>query len=123
VDEIAPEFEPTTAERIARNDALFREANERIREKAEEYEVQITVPFICECADPMCRDIVRLGLDEYREIRRNPRYFLNIPGHESVAGGNIEVVDRRDGHLVVEKIGRAGEVAEALDRRTPKEMS
>lgn len=115
MDEIASEFEPTTAERIARNDALFREANERIREKAEEYSVEIEVPFICECADPHCRDMVRLDLEEYREVRSNPRHFFNISGHEAVARGNVAVVDRRGDHVIVEKIGRAGEVAEALD--------
>jgi hypothetical protein len=117
VGEIAPEFEPTTAERIGRNDALFREANERIREKAEEYEVETLVPFICECADPTCRDVVRLSLEDYREVREDPRWFFNVPGHEAVAGSSIVVVAERDGYKLVEKVGRAGEVAEALDGR------
>jgi hypothetical protein len=38
-------------ERIVRNDALFREANEGIREAAEDHlEGDEQVPFLCECA-------------------------------------------------------------------------
>ena len=117
VTEISPEFEPTTAERVARNDALFREANERIREKAEEYGVDIPVPFICECADPACREVVRVELDGYREVRRNPRWFINVPGHEVAAGSAAEAVGDRDGYRIVQKVGRAGEIVEALDGR------
>ena len=115
VADVPPEFEPTTADRIARNDALFREANERIREKAEEYGVEIPVPFVCECADPTCREVVRLALDDYRAIREHPRRFLNIPGHEASAKGWAQPVADGDGYRVVEKIGRAGEIVEALE--------
>ena len=48
-------------ERIAKNDAKFREANERISAAAEEHAVEgMRIPFICECADPTCMEIVRL---------------------------------------------------------------
>ena len=114
--DVPPEFEPTSAERIARNDALFREANERIREKAEEYGVE-TVPFICECADPTCRAIVRMPLEQYTAIREHPRRFLNVPGHEVSAKGHATPVADGEGYRVVEKIGLAGEIAEALDER------
>jgi hypothetical protein len=114
--DVSPEFEPTTAERIARNDALFREANERIRESAEEYGVD-TVPFICECADPTCRTVIRMALDEYRAIREHPRWFLNVPGHEVSAKGFATPVRDGDGYRVVEKIGIAGEIVEELDER------
>jgi hypothetical protein len=41
-----------------------------------------------------------------------------VPGHQTAAQGFGVVVEERDGYLVVEKVGRAGEVAEALDERT-----
>jgi hypothetical protein len=108
------EFAPTSADRIARNDAIFREANEDIAAVAEEEDVEGRVPFICECAEPSCREIVRLTLDEYREIRSDPRAFVNAVGHQQVAKGWVEVLAERDGHVVVRKVGRAGDVAAEL---------
>lgn len=103
-------------ERIARNDAIFREANEGISDVAEDQDFDdMRVPFICECADPGCREIVRLTLDEYREMRSDPRHFVNVPGHEASAHGWAEVVARRDGHVIVEKVGLAGEIVEELE--------
>lgn len=113
-EQYAEEFEPTTAERIGRNDALFREANERIAEAAVRYGAEGRVPFICECAEPTCREIVRLTLDEYREVRTNPRHFMNAIGHHVAARGWAEVIAQSDRHSVVRKIGRAGDVAAAF---------
>lgn len=104
-------------ERIARNDVAFREANERIGAAAGLYDLHTPIPFICECADPTCTEIVTLKLEEYEEIRADSRRFLNIPGHEKAAQGAAVVVTERDGYVIVEKVGHAGEVAEALDER------
>jgi ribulose 1,5-bisphosphate synthetase/thiazole synthase len=108
-------------ERIAQNDATFRNANERIGAAAGAYDVKMPIPFICECADPTCMEIVRLDLDQYEEVRANSRHFLNIPGHETVAQGAAVVVSERDGYVIVEKTGHAGEVVEALDERNADE--
>ena len=104
-----------SAERIARNDAIFREANERLRAVADAEEVEDLVPFICECADPACRELIRMTKEEYREVRQDARWFLNLPGHEAAAQGWAQVVRRHDRYLVVEKIGPAGSVAEQLE--------
>lgn len=109
-------------ERIARNQATFREANERINAAAGAYDVAMRVPFICECADPTCSEVVRLELSEYGEIRADSRRFLNVPGHQAAAQGAGVVVEERDGYVIVEKIGHAGEVAEALDERTARDL-
>jgi hypothetical protein len=103
-----------TEERIARNDATFREANERIEAVAEENALSEPVPFICECAELRCTELVRLPLDEYRYVRSNPRWFINVPGHEVEMRGAGIVVEERDEYLVVEKTGHAGEIAEQL---------
>ena len=104
-----------TEERIARNDAIFRDANERIGAFAAEQELaDETLPFICECADMSCHEIVKVRLDAYREVRSNPRRFLNAPGHQVAALGTAPVVERHSGYFVVEKQGHAGEVAEEL---------
>jgi hypothetical protein len=106
-----------TQERVARNEALFREANEGIQEAASTYDVLTRIPFICECADGSCRELIVLSMDEYEEIRANPRHFLNTPGHVRAAQGAAEVVDDRDGYEIAEKTGYAGEIVEELDPR------
>ena len=106
----------SSMERIVRNDAIFREANERIREAAEEHlEGDDRVPFLCECADPDCHEIVHLELAEYQLIRSDPRLFVNVVGHQASSQGWAEAVAGRDGHLIVEKIGPAGDLAEELE--------
>jgi hypothetical protein len=109
----AESTEGFSVERIARNDVIFREANERIGETAEELGAGMSIPFLCECADENCRD-VRLTMAEYRDLRSNPRHFVNTPGHEASAHGWAQVIARTDGHVTVAKIGRAGEIAEEL---------
>ena len=104
-----------SAERIGRNDAIFRNANEGISAAAQAEEIDDRVPFICECADPACREIIQMSMEDYFEIREDPRLFLNVPGHEASAQGWAQVVESHDRYLVVEKIGPAGEVAEQLE--------
>jgi hypothetical protein len=107
-------------ERIGLNQSTFRTANEKIEATAEAIGLLDPVPFICECADPSCIEIVRLTLDEYEEVRQSPRCFFNAPGHEALAlhaRAGI-VAAKHDDYVVVEKINAAGEVAE----KTYKEL-
>ena len=60
-----------------------------------------------------------MTLDEYEHVRTNPRWFFNAPGHEASARGAAAVVERHDSYVIVEKLARAGEVAEELDSRRP----
>ena len=107
-----------SAERAARNESVFREANERIFEAARPYALSGGLPFICECTDPSCREIVRLSLGEYEAIRQEPTHFLIASGHAAAAQGWATVVSRRDGYDVVMKVGRAAELAAELDPRS-----
>jgi hypothetical protein len=106
-----------SAERVARNNVIFREANEGIGAAAEELELSGSVPFVCECPDPKCRTLVRLTIDEYHEIRRDPTLFLNAVEHEETTEGVSEIVAHGDGHVVVRKVGEAGRIAAGLARR------
>jgi hypothetical protein len=101
-----------TQERIARNQATFRDANERIVAAAGEIGLEPRgVPFICECADVTCTKVLLIDLPEYAAVRRNPRRFIHAPGHEDEASIVVEV---HRGYAVVEKQSRAGDVAEQL---------
>ncbi len=105
-------------ERIARNDARFREANESILRSADEHGVgdgDGLLPFLCECAVRECTQIVRLSRDEYTEVRSNPRWFINAADH--MDDQRCSIVRSTERYMVVEKLDRAGEVAERLDPR------
>ena len=106
------------AERVARNDAIFRDANEGIKEAATKYGVTGPLPFICECADPTCTEIVRLDPIEYERIRANPIRFLNAPDHNRSAGPYAAVVERHEGYEVIEKQGAARDIVKELDPRS-----
>ena len=104
-------------ERIARNDAIFRAVNERIRDVAEEQEMTERVPFICECATEDCTQIVQLSLEEYESIRQDSTHFLNALGHEVAARGAGTVVHENERYVVVQKKGAATEGVRHLDPR------
>jgi hypothetical protein len=106
-------------ERVARNEAIFRDANERIEERLNELSLEDgRSPFLCECELESCTTVVRLSLGEYEQVREHPRRFFISPGHESESG---HVVDETDRYQVVEKTGTAGEIACRMDRRTSDE--
>jgi hypothetical protein len=107
-----------TAQRVAQNQARFREANEGIEQAALEYDVDGGLPFICECSDPDCVEILRLKLADYEAIRATSTHFIHAPGHHRDGEGWGNVIERRDGYEVVEKVGDAAAVAEALDPRS-----
>lgn len=68
-------------ERRATTEALFRDVNERIAERADGFDTNDT-GFVCECADPDCTHRVSASLAEYEEVRDEPTTFLVVPGHE-----------------------------------------
>jgi hypothetical protein len=104
-------------ERVARNDAMFRDANERIFRSAREYDVTEAIPFLCECADPACTAIVRLAAEEYDRIRANPTRFFYASGHSEPFRNALEIVERHPAYEVASMKGRAAEIADELDPR------
>src|SRR4029079_11368348 len=101
-----------SAARVAKNEGVFREVNERIRELAEGFEAsggaQLSA-FVCECSRLNCTSAVQASLDEYRAVRRRPRQFLVLTDH--VDPDHERIVRKSDRFAVVEKVGLAGEVA------------
>ena len=96
-------------ERILENNYTFREANEQIRAKADEYDAPVErVPFLCECPVPSCTEILRLTLAEYEDVRANPRRFFTAPGHEQADAAVAHVVSREIDYVIVEKDEQVG---------------
>jgi hypothetical protein len=91
-------------ERIAKNNLTFREANETIRARADEYGAPLEhIPFLCECPDPGCTAIVRLSLEEYAAVRADDRHFFTVAGHEEAEEPVGEVVSRQGEYVIVKK--------------------
>jgi|ERR671910_710751 hypothetical protein len=109
-----------TPDRVAHNDALFRKANETIREKANECEIDGLLRALCECADTNCRALLYLTHRQYEDIRANPRWFINAPGHHVNEDGSVRIVAEHHRYVIVEKVGEAGEVVEQLDPRAKR---
>lgn len=105
------------AEQVAHNDAVFRAANERIRSAAAGLDVDGPIPFICECADLTCRELIPLTPEEYQGVRERATWFAVSPGHEGGSDSSSRVVGHGDAYVVVEKLGKASDVAKALDPR------
>jgi hypothetical protein len=80
---------------------VFRDANERIAEKALEFALEQPIPFLCECSDRRCFARLLLDLAEYEEARSDPERYLTVAGHE-VAGAMVIATDDR--FALVEKI-------------------
>lgn len=103
-------------ERAARNEALFREVNEQVDSLSERQGsgAEEELLFICECSDDRCTERVTVPRAAYEDVRANPRRFLVVPGHDH----DFEhVVERTEWYAIVEKEGRAGDVAEQTDPR------
>ena len=102
--------------RAARNQALFRTINEKIKELHDAFaEVTETFAISCECADPGCVEMLSISQRDYETVRANPRHFAVRAAHTVP---DVEVVVREsDEYVVVEKVAAAAETAEALDPR------
>jgi hypothetical protein len=104
-------------ERSAQNEAVFRAANETVEARRIELldadEAERT-PFLCECEDRSCTQVLMLSLTEYEEARASGRQFVVAPDHVSP---EAKVVSRRREYWLVEKQGDAARVAEELDPR------
>jgi hypothetical protein len=99
-------------QRIAANEAAFRDINEAIERGQWPGETD-AVAFRCECARLGCNQLIELSIPEYKRIREHSRWFFVARGHEEPQAE--VVVETRDAYLVVEKLGQAGEVAERTD--------
>jgi hypothetical protein len=91
------------AERIAANEARFREINERVERDLEPHRdgPDELLPFVCECGRRRCADAIPLTVAEYERVRADATRFAVVPGHqiESVE----DVVEGGDRYFVVRK--------------------
>jgi hypothetical protein len=109
--------------RLAKNEAVFREVNERVIEIQQELGPdpradEVVDGLICECSDAGCLERVGpLTISAYEAVRADPRRFIIAPDHQAL---DVEaVMERRPGYWVVEKHeGIPADVARARDPRS-----
>ena len=112
-----PEPAEAAAAQAARNDAVFRDANERIESYVDSIDALDgdPLPFLCECADVSCTAIVRMTPAEYAALREQPARVATVPGHErDESWASLVEQNERE---IVEKLGVVADVAAELDNR------
>jgi hypothetical protein len=102
------------AERIARNEARWRELNAELERGLSDIDrdPDERAAFVCECAKPDCVQMVKLPLDAYQRAHEDDRHFVILPGHEVL---DVErVIDEGEGYIVVQKrdVGHVHDVVE-----------
>jgi len=103
-------------ERLALNEALFRDVNERVRAIAAVHgDDDHVYEFYCECSNSDCTFQLRATLAEYEAVRAHSTRFVIAPEH---ATPEIEVVvERTENWWVIKKQGEPAELVAELDPR------
>ena len=99
--------------RLAQNEALFREVNERVNSLATDWSVAASYEYVCECSNPDCTFQVALTQSEYEAVRADPRQFFVLPDHYVPEIENL--VKETERYWIVEKVGDEGAYVEKLD--------
>lgn len=105
------------ARKVGRNEAMFREVNERIEGLAKTFRLgNRPLELVCECGDGACAEQIAVDSSEYEEIRADPTLFAIAVGHE--APDVEDVVAKHEGYDVVRK--HAGGPAELAKSTNPR---
>jgi hypothetical protein len=102
--------------RIAYNETLFRQLNERVAEllteigdESEQFEI------VCECGNADCTAKIRVGRELYERVRQHSAQFFVAVGH--VAQDVERVVETGNNFEIVEKHPEEALIARATDPR------
>jgi hypothetical protein len=101
-------------QRIAGNEAHFRDINERIARKDAPAHQELEI--ICECGDADCLERITVPLAAYEQARSDSTLFLAKPGHLQAEAEAI--VAEHPGYQLIRKTGAAAAVAEEQDPRS-----
>jgi hypothetical protein len=96
--------------RATKNQTSFRDVNERILRLSASAPWN-EIEFECECPDIRCTTLISMTRQEYRSAHPGQRYFVLLPDHE--VDVTERTVERTERYLVIEKLGDAGDFAEA----------
>ena len=109
-------------ERLAKNEALFRSVNERVKGVAQPFEesfpdlASARIDFVCECGLEGCYEQIPMTLAEYEAVRAHATRFAVVTGHETPS---VErVIGEYGQYAVVEKHAEESRVALETDPRS-----
>ena len=106
-------------DRIALNEALFRDVNERVRNALDEMNEGMppeVLEIFCECGLGDCMEKIRVSLQDYERTRAHSEQFLVAIGHVIP---HVESLVRDAGaYEVVEKHAHEAQIARATDPRS-----
>ena len=101
--------------RLAQNEALFREVNDRVEGVGRDFRSDIPYEFFCECANPDCTFRISLPPSVYESVRADSTQFMVLPDHYTP---EIEdLVAKEETYWVIRKKGEAGDYVTKLDPR------
>ena len=103
-------------QRLAQNEALFREVNERVDAIAHKLGPNVPYEFLCECANSDCTFRVTLPTSIYEAVRSDPTQFVVLPDHFTPEIEDLIV--QEETYWIVRKTGEAAEYVERLDPRS-----
>jgi hypothetical protein len=113
-------FMDLQGERRARNEAIFREVNERIEEVDARFGHVAPDPsqliVVCECGSGTCAGQFEVTRAQYEAVRANPKRFLVLPDHEDPRVGRL--VEQHGDFWVVEKFDHVADIAVQHDPRS-----
>jgi hypothetical protein len=101
--------------RVAENESIFRRANEQLEKRFRKLGADGLTPFLCECGDAGCTQVIRLTLGDYESVRSHPAHFAIVPGHQILVAERV--VEENGRYDVVEKVHTGRRVAEEGDPR------
>ena len=102
--------------RAARNQSLFREINERVRDLNEGFSMVLPVgEWICECANDTCTERIEMSPEAYEAIRQDGARFFVAPSDEHILADSQRITERHERFWVVEKTGEPRELAKRAD--------
>jgi hypothetical protein len=105
--------------KAAKNQSLFREVNERLKEVGQHTQsVANEEDAICECANDECSERLSISQAAYESVRKNPTWFIVLPSDDHVFPDVERVVKEEAGYWVVEKVDQAAVVAAKFDPRS-----
>jgi hypothetical protein len=104
-------------EKEARNQALFREVNERIEQVGEGFATDGPTSFLCECGNRECTQTIDLSHSEYERVRAHASRFVVALNHENPEAESL--VEQNSRFAIVEVYaGAASRIARESDPRS-----
>ena len=102
--------------RMAENEAVFREVNEKVDSIAHRLGPNVPYEYLCECANADCTFRISLGPEDYADVRSDPKQFVVLPLHYTPEVEDL--VRQEETFWIVRKTGEAGELVADLDPRS-----